>query len=154
MLQQRKILETVSGALTNTRLEVKIEDLIIKVFWASPLTKSDRFAIYLHAVDPPNQNVKRTYFKALLFLLTNPVSKGYGASSQTAETQQEGEVWFSTMFAPDEYIIKDKIRKHPLMNAPSGAYYVSLEVNDKEMAKSAQFVVDFTGKLDLERHNS
>eukprot|EP00029_Vermamoeba_vermiformis_P012721 TRINITY_DN765_c0_g1_i1.p1 TRINITY_DN765_c0_g1~~TRINITY_DN765_c0_g1_i1.p1 ORF type:complete len:2045 (-),score=399.74 TRINITY_DN765_c0_g1_i1:745-6357(-) len=122
--QQRKIMENISGALTNTRLEVKIEDLVIKVHWASPVTFGDKFALFLYPVDPPA-----------------PQGTRYGFPTELTEDKQEGDTWFSPLF--EDYDTEGKIKKIPLMTGASGSYYVSLTVNQKEVAKTSPFVVDF-----------
>lgn len=57
MMQQRILMEAVSGALNNTKLDVKFEDLIIKVHWSSPITRHDNLAVNLVPVDPPQDKL-------------------------------------------------------------------------------------------------
>jgi hypothetical protein len=68
-MQQRNIMETVSGALTNAKLDIKIEDLVIKVHWASPVTRYDSLAVYLIPQDPP-QNPMSKPIRSLFIKLT------------------------------------------------------------------------------------
>ena len=70
---------------------------------------------------------------------------GYGVNIKLSTTLQEGDVWYSPMYELNTPPTTQP-QQVPVPNAPSGSYYVSLDINGKVMAKSEPFVVDFNGK--------